>query len=364
MIKKYDGKIGTLEFLFLIIVCIASRITDISSILLIRSGLNAAWMLPIISSFIILIPFLCTLSLLKLYKNKGLLDIIYHLTGRFLGLILVSILFLIVLDNTIIVTRGCADILSTMFYIKTPVSFLLLLIIVSSVYIAGKGFSTIGSLCWLIYPLIQAITLIIIPLIWREMDFHYLFPLGGPGVLNLLKQGVMNTPIVNEVIILSIFFPVLRSFKDYKNASAIGLVISALQLSLFMIVYIAIYGYPTLITLNYPFHQITSIAHLGRFATNLEALFLGFWTFTSSIRFSVYYCSAATIASSMIKIKNIKLMLLFIGIITFLAGYIGESFAEYLFAYQKLRTTIIWVYIICLPIMLWLIAQLKGEYRS
>lgn len=193
MIKKYDGKIGFREFITIIIICLDMKVTDSTPVLLTKLGLNSSWMIPIISGLVMLTPILCLLSLLKLYSTKNIIDIINHLTGKIIGFILVSILLIITLQYVIIAIRSYSDILNTLFYLKTPAYIILILLIVNSCYIASKGFNIIGSLSWVIYFSLQVITPILIIMIWKEFNFTYLFPLGGPGVNTLLKEGITHT---------------------------------------------------------------------------------------------------------------------------------------------------------------------------
>lgn len=363
MIKKYDGKIGFRELITLIIICLGMKVTDSTPVLLTKLGLNSSWMLPIISGLVIIIPILCLLSLLKLYSDKNIIDIIYLLTGKVIGLILVFLLLILTLQYVIITIRSYSDILNTLFYIKTPIYVITLLLIVSSCYIANKGFSVIGSLSWIIYFSLQGILLILVIMLWKEFNFSYLFPLGGPGVFTLLKEGTTHSTILGEFIILAVFFPLVRSFKDYRNATLLGFLIAALQLSIFMIIYISVYGYPTLSVLNYPYHQLTRLVNVGRFATNMEAIFLGFWVLGTSIRFSLYFSTASTILSNIIKCKNQKLVMVLIGISTFLMSIVPDNFTKYVLDYREFTIVMFWIYVVGLPILLYVIAKLKGEYK-
>lgn len=363
MIKKYDGKIGFRELITLIIISLGMKVTDSTPVLLTKLGLNSSWMLPIISGLVIIIPILCLLSLLKLYSDKNVINIIYLLAGKFIGFILVFILLLLTLQYVIITIRSYSDILNTLFYIKTPIYVITLLLIVSSCYIANKGFSVIGSLSWIIYFSLQSILLILVIMLWKEFNFSYLFPLGGPGVFTLLKEGTTHSTILGEFIILAVFFPLVRTFKDYRNATLLGFLIAALQLSIFMIIYISVYGYPTLSVLNYPYHQLTRLVNVGRFATNMEAIFLGFWVLGTSIRFSLYFSTASTILSNVIKYKNQKLVIVLIGILTFLMSIVPDNFTKYVLNYRKFTIVMFWIYVVGLPILLYVIAKLKGEYK-
>lgn len=364
MIKKYDNKIGFREFFAIVFFAIGMKLSDTTPILLVELGLNASWMIPIVSGLIILVSFLFLLSLLKLYKNKSLIDIIYHLTGNFFGFLMILLLFLMVLEYLVVSTRDYADILSTLFYLRTPLKYLLIMFIVAAIYIAYKGIDIIGSLCWFTYPLIQLVFVILILLVWKELDFNYLFPLGGSGMRTILKEGVVHSSIVSEIILLSIFFPKVRSYKEYRNANLAGLGISVIFISIFMICFICTYGYLALSSITYPYQQITHLVSLGRFAKNMEAFFLGFWTIGVSVRFGAYFYAAATLGGSLLKIKNPKTLLPYLAIVVYILARLPENFTEYVFSVRKVWVTILWGYLLSLSPFLWTVAKLKGEYKT
>lgn len=364
MLKKYDDKIGAREFFALMIFCIGTKYTDSTPILLISEGLNASWIIPIISGLIILLPVLCLLSLLRLYKNKNLLDIIYHLMGKFFGFIIIFLLFSISFEYLAVSTRDYADIIGTMFYLRTPMTFILFILIAGSTYIASKGFSTIASLCWLAFPVLQIVVVALVIMIWSKLDLNYLFPLGGPGVKTILKQGVYFTTIIGKVILLAIFFPKVRSHKQYKLGSFLGLLFPILNFSLFLIIYTSAFGYPTLASLNYPFHQLTRLVQIGRFARNVEALFLGFWVIASSVRLAIYLYVAAVLLGYLLRLKNTKGLVFYISIMVFLISLIPSNYTSYILTIRKIEVHTFWIYFIFVPILLWSIAKLKGEYRS
>lgn len=363
MIKKYDGKMGFRELFIIIFLSITLMISDTTPTLLIKNGMNAAWLLPIISGLITLLPISCLLSLLKLYSDKNLIDIIFHLTGRYVGYVIVIILLLITFEYSVISTREYTDILSTIFYLNTPMYFLLFILVASSTYIASKGISIIGSLAWFLGPYVMGSLLILIPVAWKEASFSYLFPLGGPGFTVLFKKGIINATILDILLISSVFFTKIRSYKDYKSAILWGLGLSSLLVSLFMIIYIGVFGYPTLTTIVYPHQQLTRIVHLGRFATNTEALYLWFWVIASTIRFSVFYYADAAIISSIIYKEKPKSLFTIIGVMIFIIAMIPENYTKYILVFRSAAINYLWIYIIGLPLLLWIIAKLKGEFK-
>lgn len=364
MIKKYDDKIGFKELFSVIFIVVASMATDTTPIMFAKKGLNTAWMVPILSALFFIPSLLCIISLLKLYKNKNLIDVIFHVTGKFFGYIFTIALILIVFEYTILSTREYTDILGTMFYLKTPPLFILFMLIVTSCYIASKGFTVLGSLCWFVYPYIQLVILLLIPALWGQMDLYQLFPIGGPGFGVLLKTSVTSTTIYDTFLFLAVFFPKVRTYKEFKSATLWGLSISVLQIALYTLTYITVFGYLTFINLNYPFHQITRLVELGRFTTNTEALYLGFWAISSSIRFSIFIYVIAEISTTLLKSRHKKTLIPFIGFIIFIIALLPENFTKYILIFRTAAIKYLWVYIVGLPILLWTIAIMKGEFKN
>ncbi|SCG84272.1 spore germination protein [Proteiniborus sp. DW1] len=364
MIKKYDDKIGFREFFSVIFIVVASMATDTTPIMFAKKGLNAAWMVPILSALFFMPSLSCIFSLLRLYKNKNLIDVIFHVAGKFFGYIFTIALILIVFEYTILSTREYADILGTMFYLKTPSLFILFLLIVTSCYIASRGFTVLGSLCWFVYPYMQVVILLLIPTIWVQMDFNQIFPIGGPGLGVLLKTSITSTTIYDTLLFLAVFFPKVRTYKEFKSATLWGLSISVLQIALYTLTYITVFGYLTFINMNYPFHQITRLVEIGRFITNTEVLYLGFWAIISSVRFSIFIYVIAEISTTLLKTNRKKTLIPLIGFIIFIIAILPENYTKYILIFRTTAIKYLWVYIAGLPILLWIIAKLKGEFKN
>jgi hypothetical protein len=81
----YDDKLGVLEYASILMLCMGIKATDSTPTIFCKSAMNAGWMVPIVSSFIALASISCLMVLFKKYKDKNLVELIYHLTGRYVG---------------------------------------------------------------------------------------------------------------------------------------------------------------------------------------------------------------------------------------------------------------------------------------
>ena len=187
MIKLNDGKIGAKEFFAMIIFMIGIKFKDGTPELLYEAGKNAAWMMPLFSLVFLLVPFLMLLSLLKKHQT-GFLELIFKLTGNHVGSILILLLFVLFFGSVTVNYRSHAEIISTLFFTKTPVAILVFVIVAASLYIAYLGLETIGRISWLILPTFFALMIVLIAFTWRQINWGFFFPIEGPGLAAVLRE--------------------------------------------------------------------------------------------------------------------------------------------------------------------------------
>lgn len=359
MIKISDGKIGTREFTALILHMIAIKFTDTTPALLISLGKNAAWMIPIFSSLIIGVPFLVLLSLLKKH-NQGLMELVFGLAGKKIGSIIGLVLFLVMFGGTVINTRIYVGIVNTMFYQKTPVPYLLLMLLAFSYFLANRGMETIGRTAWIVTPYVFPISLLLIILVRDEMDWVHIFPIAGPGITELVKNSFTHSSIFGEIIILAAFLPFVRSYKDFRLSSFIGFGIASLQIAVFTALYVMVFDYPAAQHLAYPFQDLTRAASIGEIITHAEAIFLGFWVISSVIHFAIYLYIAAFLFGRALRLNEFEPLLLPLAGLVVLLGLIPDNTIlvnQYRQLFLQASSGIVFL----LPFLLWMLDRWKGR---
>ncbi|MFZ5987667.1 MAG: GerAB/ArcD/ProY family transporter [Bacillota bacterium] len=364
MIESTDRKIGTRELTALLIISISYKIADMTPITLFKEGQNAAWMMPVISALIMLIPFFALLSLLKKYENKGLIDLIYLLAGKYIGFIISIAIFAVTFAETVLNSRNFVDIQNALFYSNTPTIAIYILVTAGCFFVASRGFEVIAGISRIFIPVIGLVIILLIILAWKDANFSYLFPIAGPGPLELLKGSFKNSFILWELFIFTTFFSFSRNYKSFKKASLLGLVVGIFVISLFIIIYTGIYDYPGVEELAFPFQKLKFYVNIGRFFRNIEAFFLFFWIIGFVIRFSAYlYLSTAIFAHSL-RLKEFEPLLLPMAGLTILLGMIPPNSIK---AILVLRENIVFngsfILFFFLPPILWGISKLKGDYK-
>lgn len=357
MIKISDGKIGMKEFLGIVIIAIATQATDTTPDLLLFRGANAAWMIPIFTFAMILLPLYMVMQLVKRH-NVGLMEIIFSLTGKYVGAILGTLLFIMIFFSTTVNSRSYVDIINTMFYPNTEVAFFFVIILLTSFFVAIRGFEAIGRTAWLIVIVFAISAIFLIIFVWKDLNWYFIHPIAGPGVNKLLITSFTSMVMYKEIILLAIFFPFLRSYKDYRRASIVGLVISSIWIALFILIPTIVYDYPAVVYMNYVYQQLTRIASIGTFS-RLEALFLGIWVAASVLHFAIYLYICAFIFAKTLRLKNFESLILPLAGLALFLGLVPDNIV----ILNQLREKTAYVsssFLIVVPLLLLVIDRWKG----
>ncbi|MDP4146867.1 MAG: GerAB/ArcD/ProY family transporter [Bacillota bacterium] len=363
MFTKTDGKVGTREYVSIVILCISIKFTDTTPTLLFKAGANAGWIIAFTSSLPALISLIFLLMLLKRY-NQNLIDIIYRLTGKYIGFILGMLIFLPRFFLTSMNSRNFADSLVDLFYPRTPSWYIYAILIGTSYFLAVRGFEGIGRAAYVMQPYIKLVLLILLIMALKQVNVNYIFPIFGSGLDKIFASAFYYSSTYEEIIQLAIFFPMLRSYKEFKLGSLIGMGYCTFEITLFCFIYITVFDNPPIQIVNYLFQSVTRIVYSGRFVSNLEGMFLFFWAMASFIRFSVHLYMISAYFALTLRLKEFKPFLLPMAALIIIIGMIPDNMFISIFIVRKFLLNTNWVYIYSLPIILFCISQLKGDYNK
>jgi spore germination protein KB len=361
MTKKTGGEIGTREFVSIILITVAVKVTDMTPILFFKKAGSAGWLIPLVSGLTLLIPAIFLLKLLKKYKDKGLIDIIYILTGKYFGFAIGLSLFVILLGALVLNSRSYVCILKTIYFPRTPKIIIFLFLIGLSYACAKRGLEGIGRTSWFFIPTLKFVLFILILLTWYDLTWTNIYPIAGLGIKNILTAGIKYSSVLMELIALAVIFPFIRNYDSYKTGNLLGFGISILELSLFSFVYLALFDTPAIESVAYPFHAVTRMARLGRFIINLEAFFLLFWGIAAVLNFAIYLYLTTAIFAYTLRIHEFEPLLLPFSILTVLLGMLADNdIVTTLFYRDRFLLNFSYVIILTLPVLLWFVDRVRG----
>jgi len=361
MIRKTDGKIGSIEAGSILFILVASKIADTTMVFFLRSGQTATALLNIVAGTFIFISMFFLLSVVKKHHNKNIIELNYLYFGKIIGFIINFLLFITLLSAVVYHTRFGIEQISVLFLKMTPKIIVYSLGLTLTVFIAMKGLETIGRVAWMLTPIfiITFITLILVTYV-SNISLHWQnnFPLLGPGIFELIKQGYINSGHYGEFILFASLVPFIREYRDYRQSSIYVLIYSIFTTSIFLWMLVSLYGYPAVNQSAFPFQEFTRALNLGRYFYNLEVVFSFVWIMAELIRFSIYLYLTTYIFAQTFKINEHEPLLIPIAFIILLIGLIITSLINVI----EIRTWFLkmdGLFFIVLPIILWTMSKLR-----
>lgn len=362
MNKSFDNKIGSRELIAMIMFAIGIKFKDTTPHILYTEGKTAAWMIPILSMIIFFLPFYVLITLMKKHQ-LGLIELIFKLMGKFIGGIICAGLFINLFSSIVINFRGHVDIVNTLFYQRTPLYVLSIILIAVCWYISHHGFAVISRTSWLIYPVFQVLMIFLVVIAWKDLNFGFLFPIGGPGFITIVKESFLNLSIIAEIMLVAVFYTYLRKDKDFIVGSFVGIAIACIQIAFFLIVMQLIFDYPSVEEMSFPYQQLTRYVMIGDFVSHIEGIFLGFWTMVTTLHFSLYLLVSAILLSNVLQVKQYKFLLLPLAALVLIVSLIPENVFNVI-EYRKYSIAIFAWVSVCLPLVLWAVDRWKGRLQK
>ncbi|WP_442598876.1 GerAB/ArcD/ProY family transporter [Neobacillus sp. D3-1R] len=361
--NQSGGKIGIKEYVALVTLVIGTKLADNTPAILYEKMDNAAWMSPIIIGISSIIPIYFLLKVLSLYPDKGLMEVFKHLCGKYIGYLIVLVLWLIGSFAIIIDSAIYTDIIGTMYFTKTPTLILYLILMGVSAYGAKKGLEQIGSVAWSVIFYIKITLFVALILSFKQGNIDYLFPFLGQGQWDILKESSLKLSLFAEFLYLGIIASNIKSFKYFRKGTWISLIMLTIELPVAIASFLILYDYEPLKLVNYPFHETIRYLSLG-FLSNIETFFFPFWLISAFVRFSFYLYLSGMMFGWLFKIKNFEYVIPSLATLFIFLGMIPETPTFQIYHVRDNLLTLITPFYFFLPILLWVIAKLKGETKN
>ncbi|MFT4412720.1 GerAB/ArcD/ProY family transporter [Fredinandcohnia humi] len=358
------GKVGIREYVAVIMLTVGVKLSDDTPAILVEHLKNAYWMVPFVTGIILFIPTFLLVKVITAHQNKkNLYDLFIHLFGKYIGTSL-SLFLCIGLFTEISTDSGIyVDIISTMYFTNTPPLIIYIVLISVSAYGAKKGIQHIGSVSWLVLFYIKATLILALLLALRNSTTSFLFPLLGPGGLDIVKQSYSHVSLFGEYLFIGLLAPFLTSSKAFKRGTFISYCVILIEMGISFIVYLCLFDYEPLQTLNYPYHELIRIISIG-FLTNIETFFFPIWLLAAFIRFSFYFFIMALFFGAIFKIKNYEDLIPTFAALAIIIGMFPETPTFTIYQFKDSLLHAFSPFYLLLPCLMWIIAKIKGDFKN
>jgi spore germination protein KB len=352
------------ELTAIIFMVIGLKGGDTTPALFADSAQNALWISPIVSFTVILPPFITLMYLLKKYQTKNLVELIKHLLGDKVGTFLGILLFIGAFVAMATDMRNVVEEVNYLYFPDSPTTVIYVIFLFICLYIANKGFDTIGSLAWAILPVIIATILSVMFVDIQDAVWRRIFPILGSGASVVIKDGISLSSIFLEFFLLTIAYQATQDTKQFRTGMYIGGALSAVLIVSFYALYTMVFDYNTIDNIAYLYQESTEVVPLGHFFTNISTIFMIGWLFSNFLRFSIFLYIVCWLYGSLFQIKRFEGLLMPLGFIAMILSLIPPNFIVNELIIRKTSLHMITPVYLCFPFILWAASFWRGRSRK
>ncbi|MEH6993172.1 GerAB/ArcD/ProY family transporter [Neobacillus drentensis] len=360
--NQQPGKLGIREFVSIAILMVGAKATEDTPAVLFNQVQNAAWMIPLLSAGIFFIPLFLLVKTMSLYQDKDLFSVIKKLLGKYLGFIVCLVIFMLSSFAVSFDTRTYTNIIRAFYFTTTPNLVIYAILMVICAYGAKKGLQHVGSVSYLIVFYALLSLYIALGISTQQSNIQSMFPFWGPGQFEIMKLSSQKISIFADFFILTMVIPYVTSNKVFRKGTWIAFVYVSIQISVATLIFICMFD-ASLDGIAYPFHLAIRFISLGEYIPNVEIIFFIIWILTAFIRFTAFLYINALMFGQLFKIKDFEYLIPSLTTIYLLIGIIPESPVDVILVLKPLIQNLAGPMFAVISIILWLVAQLKGEFK-
>jgi len=356
------NKLSSKHFMFFIIATSTIALRSYSSIFINQGGRDT-WLISLFASLIIFSYFYFLFYTCRKTSLYNLNEVFSKVLPKKLNTILVFIfsigLFLSALESTSV----NANSIHTNYFLHTPTWYCLLFILIPAAFILLKNFNSILVLVIIIVSLTLIGDIILISLLLKSLDFHYLLPIMKSGMNN--DKWLCLLSITGSLSSMAITLPYLRYLEKKESLlkySSLAIIISCILITLSFVSAITFFSPDRAGKIFYPAYIESQKAQIGGFLEFGEL----FYIFRSVCLLFIKYIlsSYGILLLYKDKIKKKKLFVVFYSLVLFVASFIITQDQYFLFYSLRLLQLANLVLFVALPLTIFIILYYVKDNKN
>ncbi len=264
-----------------------------------KAGMEASWMLPLISGAITLILFLIVERVLfRYFPGLDIVEVAKEVLGSYFATMVSVVLGIYFIAITALTMRQFMENVTSTVLPTTPITVVGVLFILATGYVAYQGLEGIARVSYFALPVLIAGVLAVCLLNWNWLIASRVFPFWGTGIEQVVWGALRYSSIFANVLLLCVIYPHAHDPKSLRKVGIQSIVLSALIIAGFTFVYNLVFPPSVTGKIAFPLYQLARMIYMGRFIQNLESGFVFLWVTAAVIKMAITLWSAAYLFSS------------------------------------------------------------------
>lgn len=278
-------------------------------------GGSAGWMIPLISTIIILIYFSIMTALYKDIGSLDLLDISEKVGGRVLKLIIGFLTAAFLFYELTAFLGGFSQMLKMISLDKSPLGFVEALFLIGIIACAYFGIEAVVRINAFLLPVVITGFLFITVGVIPQFDINNLFPVMGEGYNSIARGSLYKLSAYSSLIVLFFMIPFIKK-QNIKRVGYISILISGLLLLWSSLSFLLLYPYQIAVDNKIPVFQMAKHMEFGNILQRIESVFVLICSISSLMYLGVIFTFLNHIIKKCLALKKTKPIILPIAIIS------------------------------------------------
>lgn len=257
------------------------------------------------------------------------------------------------------ILRNFSETLKIIFFPRTPVQIIMLLLLFAIVIVNRLGFRSIARCNLFFMPIILFSILFIFVANFGNYTIQRLSPLLGNGAIATFFSGLSNLFAFGGISYLYFIPPYLKEQKDFSKIAFSAVGISATFLLMSVTTLLLIFPLVTSSEEILPLYLASRFIEFGRFFQRLDAVFVFIWIISMAAYLSIAFYFATSIFQKMSNLQSSKWIIGLFASISFGFALLPENLKQISFLENTVYKYIVLVLVIGIGLGTLILANIK-----
>lgn len=358
--KKNKGKISVKQLMIIFILTVYSPFARYLATTAAGEAKQAGWLTPLGTLFIFLLLLYCSGKLIKKYNGKSFSEILYDVTSKFYGKIIIIIYIVWTTYLLIWYVRYFSETMVSLVYPNIKVNIFTIVLLSLIAIIIRSGIVVIARMSEVIFLVVTILGLSLIILMIPNIEIKNITPISYLDIVPILKGSFRLISLISLPFLYFFSHEWSKSNKFFKEGFRAGLYLFGLS-TLIILVSIGTVGHTLISRSSFSFWVAVKQINILRVLSGFESILISTWILTDFIIIIVFIYSAMNMFKSLFNLKDYKQFInIYIFIVYLLTWLIAESIWE-LDAFSEELGVYITNSLVIFPIFIFLIAKIRKK---
>lgn len=308
--KTYGGHVEPREGIRLLVITLISMLfMHYPQLMVVWSG-PAAWQLVLLLLPVGLVLAWLFAKLVNRFPGKDLAHIAEATAGRFLGPLLMLVIWAWLAGHLALNLRDFTETFKTTLLPNTPVSVISILLVAAAGVAAWVGLESIARVSHIFFPPVYVVLALVVLLNLPRIDPAQFFPLWGFGARQTLRGVVSFLPMLSELTILLILGQVFRSPRAFGQVTRTAIIMYALTGLAMVVTMVGVLGSSEAELNPFALFSLARMIQVGRWVERVEVFAVTVWVLTACVRLALLLYASTLQLATLLRIPNHRPLIL------------------------------------------------------